>query len=222
MTEVAVDRVAVQARTVRVLQGGVVFVGSVMWASTIGSVFGPIMSLAVAGPLLEAFGAPEHMGSYLLAGVLFVLAGGTIHRFLRPEPLQLAGGSANAFRPPSLGDLRFIASNFHSAIGASAMALSQAVMVGVMAVTSLHMLDGDQPRYMISLVISFHIVGMYAFSPWVGRFVDRFGSELMIAAGSVQLFIGAETASHTSAEDAPGVLAGGHHLGPGGGELRLP
>jgi MFS family permease len=95
------------------------------------------------------------------------------------------------------------------------MALGQAVMVGVMAVTSLHILDGDQPRYMISLVISFHIVGMYAFSPWVGRLVDRFGSELMIAVESTQLFIGAETASHTSAEDAPGVLVGLFLMGTG-------
>lgn len=192
-------------------------IGAVMWASTVGSVLGPVVSLAVAGPALEAIGAPEYTGSYLLVAVLFLLAGATIRQYLRPDPLHVAGDSAAAptYRPPSAADLAFIVRNVGPAIGSAAMALSQAVMVGVMAVASLHMLDGDQSRVMIGLMISLHVTGMYAFSPWVGALVDRMGSPLMIAAGSIQSFIGAELASHTAAGDAAGMLGGMFLIGSG-------
>ena len=88
------------------------------------------------------------------------------------------------------------------------MLVGQAVMVGVMTMTPLHMTNGDHELRVIGLVISLHIVGMYAFSPVVGWFVDRVGPYVMVGSGGVVLFVGAEMASHTSPEDSLGVFVG--------------
>lgn len=88
-------------------------------------------------------------------------------------------------------------------------------MVGIMAVTSLHMRDGVQSEAMIPFVISLHIIGMYAFSPYVGKLVDSVGPNLVIAMGAIQLLIGAEVASHTDAEHAMGHFVGLFLVGTG-------
>ena len=95
------------------------------------------------------------------------------------------------------------------------MMLSQAVMVGVMTVTPLHMKDGGQSTTFIGLMISLHIVGMYAFSPLVGKLTDRLGCEVMIGLGALMLALGAEVASHTSAPDAMGHIVGLFLVGVG-------
>jgi MFS family permease len=56
---------------------------------------------------------------------------------------------------------------------------------------------------------------MYALSPVVGWLVDRFGTYLMIAAGGLILFLGAEMASHTDPEDSLGVFVGLFLIGLG-------
>ena len=56
----------------------------------------------------------------------------------------------------------------------AAMAISQASMVAVMTMTPVHMkLHGHET--MSPYVISAHIGGMFAFSPLVGRYIDRRG-----------------------------------------------
>tara|TARA_Y100001968_G_scaffold329255_1_gene378192 strand:- start:568 stop:1119 length:552 start_codon:yes stop_codon:yes gene_type:complete len=95
------------------------------------------------------------------------------------------------------------------------MMLSQGVMVGVMTVTPLHMRDGNQDPLIIGLMISLHIVGMYAFSPWIGRIADRISKELLIGIGAVITALGAEIASHTDAPDATGHFVGLFMIGIG-------
>ncbi len=95
------------------------------------------------------------------------------------------------------------------------MMLGQAVMVGVMTMTPLHMKDGDHELRIIGFVISVHILGMYALSPVVGWLVDRVGTHIMIATGGVLLFTGAEMASHTDPEDSAGVFVGLFLIGVG-------
>jgi AhpD family alkylhydroperoxidase len=55
------------------------------------------------------------------------------------------------------------------------MVLGQMVMVLVMVITSLHMRDHNHMLGDISIVISAHTVGMYAFSIISGRLADRWG-----------------------------------------------
>jgi 7-carboxy-7-deazaguanine synthase len=56
-----------------------------------------------------------------------------------------------------------------------------------MVMTPIHMDHGGASLEVIGLVISAHILGMYAVSPLVGRLVDRYGSPLVEVTGGEPL-----------------------------------
>ncbi len=185
-------------------------IGFLVWAGTIGSVLGPTIALGPAGWVAGQFGLPELAGPYMLSFVVFVLAGTLIERSLHPDPLVVSGGLSEegVKRPPVRDAFGKIWRHPSARLAVFAMLLGQAVMVGVMTMTPLHMKDGDHELRIIGFVISLHIIGMYAFSPIVGWLVDRLGPYLMIGTGGVVLFSGAELASHTDAQDSLGVFVG--------------
>ena len=205
-------------------------IGLLMWGSTFGAVLGPIVALGPAGDAVETLGLPALAGPYLLALILF-LAGLTVtNLWLRPDPLEVLGtiGAASgpsevrsgrptdrhdrradrAGRIPVIAVLGRIAVRPPAALAALAMLTGHTVMVGIMTMTPLHMKAGAHGLRIIGFVISLHVVGMYAFSPAVGWLVDRLGPHLMIAAGGVVLFAGAELAGRTDAADSQGVFIG--------------
>ncbi len=61
----------------------------VVWATTVGAVAGPNLA-APADRLARPVGLPALTGPFLVSGVAFLLAGGLILAFLRPDPLLLA------------------------------------------------------------------------------------------------------------------------------------
>jgi len=69
------------------------------------------------------------------------------------------------------------------------MMLGQLVMVLVMVITSLHMKDHQHMLGDISIVISAHTFGMYAFSIFSGRLADRWGRGPVILTGAATLVI---------------------------------
>lgn len=185
-------------------------IGFLVWAGTIGSVLGPTVALGPAGWMAQQLGFPELAGPYMLSFAVFVLAGALVDRLLHPDPLVAAGGidDAESRRPPVRQAFGEIWRNPAARLAVFGMMLGQAVMVGVMTMTPLHMKDGDHELRIIGFVISLHIVGMYAFSPIVGWLVDRVGPHVMIGSGGIVLFAGAELASHTDPEDSLGVFVG--------------
>jgi MFS family permease len=66
------------------------------------------------------------------------------------------------------------------------MVVSQATMVAVMTMTPPHMKDHGHAD-LSAPVVALHIVGMYGFSPWVGRFTDRVGRLRALEVGAVIL-----------------------------------
>ena len=62
-------------------------------------------------------------------------------------------------------------------------------MVGVTAMTPLHMEHGGADLRIIGIVISVHVLGMFAFSPLVGMAADRLGREPVLGAGGVVLLV---------------------------------
>jgi MFS family permease len=152
-----------------------------------------------------------------LSFVAFVTAGVLVDRLLRPDPLVAAGGlsAAGAVRPPVRDAFRRIWHSRTARLAVFGMMLGQGVMVGVMTMTPIHMKDGDHELRIIGFVISAHILGMYALSPIVGWLVDKVGTHLMIGAGGIVLFLGAELASQTDAEDSMGVFVGLFLIGVG-------
>jgi MFS family permease len=67
------------------------------------------------------------------------------------------------------------------------MALGHLVMVGVMAMTPVHIRsaghDAAHTLRIVGVVLSLHIAGMFALSPVVGWLTDRFGRRPVILAG---------------------------------------
>lgn len=185
-------------------------IGMLVWAATFGAALGPTIALGPAAAVARAIGLPELAGPYLLGTLLFVMGLAVTHVYLRPDPLEVLGTVGTvAVRPASLLVVgRRIATVPAARLAVIAMLTGQAVMVGVMTMTPLHMDNGDQQLKVIGWVISIHVIGMYAFSPIVGWLVERIGPYLVIAMGGVALCIGAETAAHTSAEDSLGLYVG--------------
>jgi MFS family permease len=69
------------------------------------------------------------------------------------------------------------------------MAIGQMVMVMLMVITSLHMSDHQHALGAISMVVSSHTLGMYAFSIVSGRLADRWGRAPVILTGAGTLVL---------------------------------
>lgn len=158
--------------------------GLVVWGATFGAVLGPNL-VGWAGEISEGLGLPALAGAYLLP-IVFV-GGAAVLSFvsLRPDPYDLAdrselelqaGGTAGS----SLGA---ILQRPHVPAVIIALLAGQAVMVLIMTMTPLHMADHGHDLAAVGLVISGHILGMYALSPISGRLTDRFGSAAIVTAG---------------------------------------
>ena len=96
----------------------------------------------------------------------------------RVRPLRQVRASYAAIRASHLAPL-----------GLLAMVISQAAMTSVMTMTPSHMKDhgnGSLSAYVIAL----HIAGMYAFAPFVGRFVGWAGKVRAVMVGAVVLGLG--------------------------------
>ncbi len=196
-------------------------IGTLVWTSSIGSALGPTLALGAVASFAVWLGLDKYAGPYMMGIVLFGTAAFLIDRTLRPDPLEVAGGLADPDEYVPTG-IEAIKAQFARAgtgikkifalpsarLAMISMLVGQAVMVGVMTATPLHMKSGAHEIRIIGFVISLHIVGMYFFSPVVGMLVDRFGPRPMIALGGAILFVGAELASHTDAEDSIGVFVG--------------
>ena len=141
-----------------------------------------------------ALGLPTLTGPYVFSVVGLLLAIAVVSLRLRPDPLlearrrRVADGddSGPAHGSVSRG-LRVVAGIPAARLGLLTLALGHVVMVSVMVMTPLHMAHGDAGLELIGLVISIHIVGMFAFSPLTGMAVDRFGGRAVAVVGSVVL-----------------------------------
>ena len=103
----------------------------------------------------------------------------------------------------------------HSAarLGVSAMAVGNVVMIGVMAMTPVHIKgaghDAAHTLGIVGLVLSFHIAGMYAFSPVFGWLTDRVGRRPVIFSGIALLLAACAlsgSAGHATAHLAAGLM----------------
>jgi MFS family permease len=161
----------------------------VVFASTFGAVFGPLLIRPAERAGQEWFGFEQYTGPWLLSAVCFLLAAVNVAVRLHPDPLVVAGGAgpgASASSPPIGHAVHVIAAAPRARLALAAMAISQATMVAVMTMTPVHMkLHGHES--LSPYVISAHIGGMFAFSPLVGRYVDRRGSVTSVQAGATIL-----------------------------------
>jgi len=163
----------------------------VVWGSTIGAVAGPNL-MGPSGAVAETLGLPKLVGPYILALITLGLGALVIRLFLKPDPYLTAAN----LRPQSeehhellsaRKTLKLIKLNPTALFAIAAIAIGHVAMVSVMVMTPVHMAHVDVTLTVIGLVISIHIVGMYAFSPIVGSLSDRMGRRWVIQAGVIIL-----------------------------------
>jgi len=168
-------------------------ISNVVIGGTVGSVIGPFVA-GPAGALVKPFTGDELAGAYLVSLILFVIAAVVVFIGLRPDPREIGLVVAEKF-PETVtgsGEARsalVILRQPAAMVAVISMVLGQMVMVLVMVITSLHMRDHNHMLGDISIVISAHTVGMYAFSIISGRLADRWGRGQVIIVGSATLVV---------------------------------
>jgi MFS family permease len=176
----------------------------VVWGSTIGAVTGPNL-MEPSGNLAESFGLPRLTGPYLISAVTLALAVLVIQLFLRPDPFLTAAkdsGAATLPRVKTKVALKHIRSNARASFAIASIAIGHIAMVAVMVMTPVHMAHVDVTLTIIGLVISVHVLGMYAFSPLVGALTDRLGRLKVIQIGVAILLSSALISGFARADDA--------------------
>ena len=168
-------------------------ISRVVWVATIGGVLGPILN-STEDTIGRSLGLASWVGPMVAASLLYVIAASWAAARLRPDPLLLRAERAGL--PPierSRGQLteawRAVRSEPLAQLAMGSLIVSQAVMVAVMVMTPLHMRDHGQ-AWLSGAVIAVHVLGMYGFSPLVGRYTDRMGAPRTIRDGALVLVVG--------------------------------
>lgn len=167
----------------------------VVWATTIGAVLGPNLT-GPAGAFADAADIPELTGPFAIGAIGMLAAAVVVFVLLRPDPLLVARERAGAVVvgravAGSSASRALQAVREHPVLGFAigGLALAHATMVSVMVMTPLHMEHGGAELEVIGLVISVHVLGMFAFSPLVGLLADRIGRPLVMGSGGLVLVV---------------------------------
>ena len=163
----------------------------VVWATTFGAVIGPNLTGA-AEIFSDSVGIPVLTGPFAIGSMGMLAAALVVGVFLRPDPLLVAReGAPPAEKAKGTSWRRAIAViRERPALAAAVVgqAAAHATMVAVMVMTPLHMEHGGAGLEIIGLVISGHVLGMFAFAPIAGWLADRVGrADVMALGGGVLL-----------------------------------
>jgi hypothetical protein len=172
------------------VEGKASAISSVVWVGTLGAAFGPLLT-PWEKDFAKFLGLSALVGPFVAASVFFAVSALVAWVRLRPDPLVISGGihalgKSIPLRRQVRESISAIRESHLAMVGVAAMVISQATMVAVMTMTPPHMKDHGHADLSAS-VVALHIVGMYGFSPWIGRFTDRVGRLRSIEIGAVVL-----------------------------------
>jgi MFS family permease len=162
--------------------------GAVLAATAVGAIVSPNL-LGPGGALAGAVGLPRLSGLYLVAVLVFALAAAILARPPAGAPRGARTPSPGVGRRALLDGLR--PRPVREAV--ALLALTNLVMVAVMAVAPVHLMDDGEELAGVGVVISVHVAGMFAPSSLTGRLADRIGPRRVVAAG-MWLFVTAGVA----------------------------
>lgn len=159
-------------------------VGILLAAGTIGAVGSPLLAAVIEEAAGEGSLLPWIVPiAGACAAIGCVLA-------VRPDPRDLAVVEPSvAWRVVRTPRQLLRVPMFRTAVLAGAV--GQMAMVGVMGVTPAALDHAHHGGTTISLVISSHIAGMFAFAPLIGRWMDRAGRRAALVAGCLTSIAGA-------------------------------
>ncbi|WP_025134971.1 MFS transporter [Leucobacter sp. PH1c] len=176
----------------------------VVWSITIGAVTGPNL-IGPGEQLGTALGLPGLSGIFFFTIAAQIAAGLVVWIGLRPDPLlearrlaELAPTPAAAAAPGTSAPAEVSdpapaarASRTPQFLAIAVIAIAHAVMVGLMAMTPLHLTHHGGSITLVGLTISLHIAGMYALSPVFGALTSRLGPIPVVLGGFAVLGIAA-------------------------------
>jgi MFS family permease len=198
----------------------------VVWATTLGAVVGPNLT-GPAADLARALDIPKLTGPFALGAFGMLVAALVIWIRLRPDPLLVARASAESGAEPvetatrqrtttAERPVREVLRQQPAIAGAIAgLAAAHAVMISVMVMTPLHMEHGGTELEIIGIVISLHVLGMFAFAPLVGMAADRFGRVTVLASGGGVLLVSLVLCARAPEGSSPEIFVGLFLLGLG-------
>jgi MFS family permease len=167
----------------------------VVWGSTVGAVAGPNL-MQPAGEFSHFLNLPRLVGPYMIAGVSLSLATIVIYFFLKPDPYLTANLSSDGItqkkHETTRAALKHIRAIPNASFAVASIGVGHLAMVSIMVMTPVHMSHMDVALSVIGLVISVHVLGMYAFSPIVGALSDKLGRVRVIQIG-ILILISAAT-----------------------------
>jgi MFS family permease len=166
----------------------------VVWGSTIGAVTGPNL-MEPSGVFAASLGLPKLVGPYFIAALTLFLSVVVIQLFLKPDPYLTANkaieGNSTKKRETTRSALAHIREYPLALFAIASVAIGHLAMVSIMVMTPVHMAHSDATLRIIGLVISVHVLGMYAFSPLVGAISDKIGRVKTIQIGILILIASA-------------------------------
>lgn len=174
----------------------------IVWAGTVGSVIGPNL-IGVSTRFAENLGLRPLVGPYFFAGFGLLVAAAVIFIWLRPDPFVLSQAeTAKVPNPPIRQTLQRLLGNRDELTGLLSISLGHISMIMIMVMTPVHMKHESASIQIIGLVISIHILGMYALAPVMGWLADKYGRIQTIWVGLLILLasaaISATAHNHTT------------------------
>ena len=190
----------------------------VVWGSTVGAVTGPNL-MQPSGNIAHYFHLPRLVGPYFVVGISLALASAVIYVFLRPDPYLTANLSSDGVtqkkHETTRAALKHIREIPQALFAITSIGIGHLAMVSIMVMTPVHMSHVDVTLSVIGLVISVHVLGMFAFSPLVGMLSDKVGRVRVIQIGIALLVLAALVAGMSPAMNAVSLGFGLFLLGLG-------
>ena len=167
-------------------------IATVVLGSTVGAIVGPLL-VGPTGRWASAAGFAELAGPYGVGFAGLIVAALLITTGLRPDPRDIGRELARLYPEtvarPATRSLAQIVRQPGVIVATGSMVFAQLVMVVPMSITSVHMTVHQHPLTAVSVVISAHTLGMFAFSILSGRMTDRWGRGPVIILGSMLLIL---------------------------------
>ena len=153
-----------------------------VWFSVFGSVFGPRMVGSYSNFFENIFNSDLIVGYVIaLVGMLFAAASlltFTSKKSILRSPSDLENESSDQSSKRKNGNLLSLL-----------LVLNHFTMVVIMSATPLHIQDIGETVQLVGIIISYHTLGMFLFSPILGNYVDKYGYKKFTYVGTVILFI---------------------------------
>lgn len=157
----------------------------IVWAGTIGAIAGPSL-IAPTARLAQSLSMPEHAGPFLLA--TFAVTAAALASAAVPATRQREQAPViRPWHPAARRVLRLPTVR----VAVVAMVVAQLDMVAVMTMTPVHLHHHGHGLGTVGVVLTAHMLGMFALSPLSGRLADRAGGTTTILWGIATLVLAA-------------------------------